>query len=103
MRPDGRSDFDHFLVRGQFGFDLKALLDELGQRFAAAIFAVREEHARFAASHRTEPAQQITLARVRAETVQRMDPRLDGDRLAKDSNLLRAVHESAAECTVTLE
>ena len=63
----------------QLRLQIITLLDQFRQDFALRIFTVGQRHARLARGDDVEPRQQIRLPRVRAETAQRVDLRLDRD------------------------
>src|SRR6185436_14934032 len=79
-----------------------SLLYQVCKRRALVIFTVSQYHARLARSDHIEPAHQIGLARVRAESAQCVNGRLHRDCFSENLHLFLTIDKPSAQRALTL-
>src|SRR5262249_6771717 len=96
------SDLDRLSQTGKIHPQLVPLADDPPERLPGPLLAVRQEHMGAGCRQGLEPAQQVRLASVAAETAEGVDRRADRNLLTENRHGLLAVHQHPAERTVTL-
>src|SRR5262249_14290142 len=81
---------------------LVAVFNNLAERLSAPPFAVGQKDTGARRRKGIEPAQQVRLPRMPAQTAERVDGSTHRDLLAEDGDRFLAVHEHAAQRAVTL-
>ena len=79
-----------------------ALLNESGKRRALIVFAMGQYHARFARRDHIEPAHEIGLPRVRAESSERVNRCFHGDFFTENLHFFFTIDKPSTQRTLAL-
>src|SRR5215468_3882740 len=79
-----------------------SLLDEFGKRGALVVFAVSQYNSRRARRDHVEPAHEIGLSRVRAESAECVNRRFHGDFFSKNLHFFLTIDQTSAQRALTL-